>query len=117
MSGIKDKVVKVLDPANIFGKRPGGFNIADAMDPGGAIVKTVTGSDIARKIADPGKLLPKTAETAVTPTLSPTTKLTAAARKTAQVKKEKLARYSNLRARRAVRNNQTILSTDLEDFK
>jgi hypothetical protein len=47
----------ILDPANLAGKRKGGINIAGAMDPGGAIIKATTGSNIGRNIADPGKFL------------------------------------------------------------
>lgn len=46
-------IKKVIDPANFLGQRPGGPNIADAIDPGGAIIKEATGSDFARKLADP----------------------------------------------------------------
>ena len=46
----------VIDPANIAGKRKGGLNMAGALDPGGKIVKDVTGSDIASKAGDPGGL-------------------------------------------------------------
>jgi hypothetical protein len=53
------KIGNILDPANITGGRPGGISIGDALDPGGAMVKTVTGSDIGRKIADPAKLFRK----------------------------------------------------------
>ncbi len=47
---------KMLDPANFFGKREGGINWAGAFDPGGKMVKDVTGSDIAQKISDPMKI-------------------------------------------------------------
>lgn len=50
-------VSKILDPANFLGQREGGMSISDAMDPGGAIIESVTGSDIGRQIADPADLL------------------------------------------------------------
>lgn len=46
-------VSTVLDPANVFGTRDGGIDIAGALDPGGAIFEAATGSDILRQIADP----------------------------------------------------------------
>lgn len=47
----------VIDPANFFGKRDGGISIANAIDPGGAMIEGITGSDFARQIADPLDLL------------------------------------------------------------
>lgn len=48
----------VLDPANIFGTRPGPygtgkFDIRGALDPGGTIIEELTGSEVGFKIADP----------------------------------------------------------------
>lgn len=48
----------ILDPANFAGKREGGMDIGAAIDPGGKIVEDVTGSDKARRIADPAKVIP-----------------------------------------------------------
>ena len=70
-------VSTLLDPANIFGKRGDGmFNMADALDPGGAIIKAGTGSDIGRKIADPMKLYTEEeAEPVRTPGISESLKI------------------------------------------
>jgi hypothetical protein len=48
---------KIADPANVFGSRPGGMSIANAIDPGGYFVKEFTGSDFARQAADPAGVL------------------------------------------------------------
>jgi len=56
MSSFKKKAGEILDPANFFGKREGGVNWANAMDPGGSFIKSATGSDIGRKVADPLEL-------------------------------------------------------------
>jgi hypothetical protein len=53
MGSIGKKVKQIVDPANFFGGRSGGVNLANAYDPGGAIIKTITGSDIGRKIGNP----------------------------------------------------------------
>lgn len=103
MGSLLKKAQKIADPANIFGGRPGGFSMADAIDPGGAIIKTVTGSDIGRKIADPGKLYSQQELTIKQAGMS------AAAKKTEQAKKDKLARYKKLRTQ-----PRTIMSTDLQ---
>jgi hypothetical protein len=54
----------ILDPANVAGKRKGGMSMQGLMDPGGAIVKKYTGSDIASKVADPLSLYKDTDLTA-----------------------------------------------------
>lgn len=52
-------VTKILDPGNIFGKdkSKAGMSMAGMMDPGGEIIEAITGSDKAKRIADPGDLL------------------------------------------------------------
>lgn len=56
------KMNTILDPANLAGKREGGISIAGGFDPGGAILKKTTGSDIGNKLGDPLKLYPKIQE-------------------------------------------------------
>ena len=80
------KLSSVIDPANVFGKRPGGIDMRGAMDPGGTIIKSLTGSDIGHKIADPGKLM--------TPAETPEAQSRAAYRKgliAEDIKKRRLA--------------------------
>lgn len=96
------KTGPIVDPGNLFGKRPGGVHYGDALDPGGALIKSVTGSDIGRKIADPAKLFPQPLETVAETPKGPTASELA----TAKAKRDKLRRYGSLRAPR------TILTTE-----
>jgi len=50
---LKSGFKTVLDPSD-RGKDIGGM-----IDPGGKIIEKTTGSDIGRKIADPGKIIPE----------------------------------------------------------
>jgi hypothetical protein len=59
MSGLKKKVNVLLDPGNVFGVRAGGFNLTDAMDPGGKYFHEFTGSDKVRKFNDPLEIYSK----------------------------------------------------------
>lgn len=52
------KVSAITDPGNFFGKRPGGMDYGAMIDPGGNAVEKITGSDKARRIADPAKVIP-----------------------------------------------------------
>jgi len=48
-----EKLRSVLDPSS------GGTDIGGMIDPGGKIIKGVTGSDFGRKMADPAKIIPE----------------------------------------------------------
>jgi len=103
MGGLfKGKTGEILDPVNIFGKRPGGFSLANALDPGGAILKTTTGSSIGRDIADPGKLMRPT-------------KYPEATAQRVRKNKVKTKKRNPLRQYGIAKDN--ILSTELKDFK
>ena len=109
MGGMSSKIGTILDPANLFEKRPGGVSWRGALDPGGTIIKSTTGSDIGLKAADPGKLM-------VPPGITDNTSEAAARRKaaedakTAETKKKKLKNYYKLRSK------SNIMTTELEDY-
>lgn len=49
----------ILDPANVSGWKEGGLDMRGAFDPGGKIVRKITGGTFAQKLADPANVLPE----------------------------------------------------------
>jgi O-acetyl-ADP-ribose deacetylase (regulator of RNase III) len=107
MSGLKDKLKVVADPANFFGKRSGGVDWADAMDPGGKLINTVTGSNIGRKAADPLKLISDG-----TVYQAPETVLTYEEKREKRLAGESILSAAQKRKRAA---NRSILTTTIDD--
>lgn len=107
MSGLKKKVYEIADPANFFGKREGGVNWSNAIDPGGSIIKTTTGSNIGRKVADPGKLY--STGKVDSDTIIP---LTTAEKREKRMQSESILAEAQRRLRMAAR--QSILTEDID---
>ena len=101
-----------FDPGNFLGLRDGGISIAGILDPIGETVKDVTGAELPFRKDIAGFLNVPPDPIAPSAPGSLTTPLTAAQIATAKAKKDKLARYPALKARRRENIMSAALATE-----
>lgn len=90
-------VQTIADPANAFGKREGGFDMAGALDPGGEMSNAIEGKEgngddsFNRKLARTGDLLPD--DPVVTDAYEPMTQAERKSRTTVSTNKSRASRF------------------------